>query len=572
MSSIRIKVQINDNKSVNKNSSRKSSPSVIKFIYVLNSPSTTTINELIHLLENYLIRQFSIKNIRIIQLMTDDGYILSNNDLCSIVLNDNDRIICYDMEQFVEDNYSTLDLNNLWSEIKQYDASDNREKTIQIGLNNLEKLFIRIYGNSDGYGLYIFNIFELMKIANEKSQNNIIGRVGNTQWFIEAKWEYDINSDTNLFLIYNLKVASSEQIWSNKLHLLLDESRMCIEKGEIICLSEINDDNILTEQQREYLNELATKIPPIKQIGPQIDVNKDADKKITKHECEGDSLVRMAYGARNTVTAYQESYSSEEGTFRQHFVITHINFSKKSGDKPILVTNLTVHYQTNDGSWCECEDIAIGSITLRDQEPCWLADLAIEIESDKLVSYGIKGWMRVPGKAGKDNFTRRRIHKNLPQPFKLKIILTDNSNKQSSLIVEQLNKPLEYETSESFLKYNQSSIDNLLGFIYADDCENDERISMGIYLNKEYELVINSQNSCVSLNRKAIRSMEYKAKQDNTPEILFDSIHHQYETQEKKAIALFDSENFILYAVRFEISTKTSKTEQTVLLPIEQIK
>ncbi|CAF4292951.1 unnamed protein product, partial [Adineta steineri] len=332
---------------------------------------------------------------------------------------------------------------------------------------------------------------------------------------------------------------SSEQIWSNKLHLLLDESRMCIEKGEITCLSEINDDNILTEQQREYLKELATKIPPIKQIGPQIDVNKDADKKITKHECEGDSLVRMAYGARNTVTAYQESYSSEEGTFRQHFVITHINFSKKSGDKPILVTNLTVHYQTNDGSWCECEDIAIGSITLRDQEPCWLADLAIEIESDK------------------------RIHKNLPQPFKLKIILTDNSNKQSSLIVEQLNKPLEYETSESFLKYNQSSINNLLGFIYADDCENDERISMGIYLNKEYELVINSQNSCITLNRKAIRSMEYKAKQDNTPEILFDSIHHQYETQEKKAIALFDPENFILYAVRFEVSTKTSKTEKT---------
>ncbi|CAF1558284.1 unnamed protein product, partial [Rotaria sordida] len=257
MSSIRIKVQLGDNKSNNK-SYRKTLPSLIKFIYVLNSSSTKTINQLKHLLENYIIREFSYNNVQIVQLMTDDGYFLSNNDICSDVLEDNDRIICVDMEKFIEENYMTLDLENLWCEIKQHDASDNLEKYIKVGLNNCGKLFIRIYGTSTMYGLYMFNIFELIQIANEKKQqNSIIARLGNTNWFIEAKWEYDSISNTCLFLICNLKVASNEQIWSNKLHILLDESHMCIEKGEIINLSgEITNDDILTDQQRERLKEL----------------------------------------------------------------------------------------------------------------------------------------------------------------------------------------------------------------------------------------------------------------------------------------------------------------------------
>jgi len=171
MSSIRIKVQVSDNKSTN-NSYRKTPVSLLKFVYFVESPESATIGELTHLLENYIIRQFSNKNVRIVRLMTDDGYFLSDDDFCSSVLKDNDRIICFDMDNFIEENYSTLDLQNLWCEIKQHDASDNYEKYIQIGLNNLGKLFIRMYGTSNIYGLYMFNIFQLIEIANEASQSN----------------------------------------------------------------------------------------------------------------------------------------------------------------------------------------------------------------------------------------------------------------------------------------------------------------------------------------------------------------------------------------------------------------
>lgn len=604
MASIRIKVQLSDNKSSN-NSNRKTPVAPLRFIYVLQSPSNKTIDELIHLLEKYIIRQYSHMNIQIVRLMTDDGYFLSNDDFCSDVFKDNDRIICFDMENFVQENYSTLDLQNLWCEIKQHDASDDYEKYIQIGLNNLGKLFIRMHGAYNSYGLYLFNIFQLIKIVAEKPESNtkyyfskkkvfffffcldnLIARLESKNWFIEAKWEYDSSSNTILFLIYSLKIGSNEQIWSNKLQLLLDESRMCIEKGEITSLSgEINDGDILTEKQRERLQELASKIPLAKRTGPEIDTEKDANKKLTKHECEGESLIQMAYGSTNTVTAYQESYSSEKGTFRQYFVITHINFCKKSNENipegsqeksstATSVTNVKVFYQTNDESWCECDDVAIAPIALRNEEPSgWLADSIINFESDKLISYAIKGWLSVKGQSGKDNLRRRRIHKNLPQPFKLKIIIQDNFNKQSSLIVEQLNKPLDFDTITSYTKYNQSSIKDLLGFVYADDCGLDERHFMAIYLNNDDHIVVYSnRGSSISLERKYIRTMEYNSKQNNTTEVAFDSIYYQYDTLEEKAIGLFDPETFIFYAIRVEISTKTSKTEETILLPVERIK
>ena len=399
---------------------------------------------------------------------------------------------------------------------------------------------------------------------------------------MEAKWDYSSSSQTVLFLICSLKLGASESIWSNKIQLLLDESQMCIEKGEVDCLSGgVNDENTLTDQQRERLKELSSTIPSPKRVGPEIDVDRDANKKITKHECEGDSSIQMACGNTNKITAHQNSYRSENGTFRQHFVITHINFFKKSTDnqsevsqtKPLSVVNVNVLYQATDGTWCECEDIAIAPIALRDEEPLWLANSIINIEPDKLVSYVIKGSIVVKGHPGRDNARRNRIHHNLPQPFKLKIIVQDNSNKQCSLVVEQLNKPLDIDTSASFTKYNQSSINEFLAFVYADDCENDERIFLAIYLDTENRIVINSDHSfSIILDRKNIRTIEFNAKQNNTIEVPFDSIYYQHDNREKKAIGLFDPETFMFYAIRLEVSVNTSKSEETVLLPIEKIK
>jgi hypothetical protein len=294
----------------------------------------------------------------------------------------------------------------------------------------------------------------------------------------------------------------------------------------------------------------------------------------------------MAYGNTNTVTTYQDLGSREEGTIRQHFIITHIIFSKKPlvlpeilnqkrstpVDKPVSVASLIVFYQIHDGSWRECQDVAIAPIATSNEEPKWLTDSIINIEPDKLISLTIKGWIPIKGVPVSHYNARSRVHRSLPQPLKLKIVITDNFGKQCSLVVEQLNKPLQLPTRESFLKNNQSSINELLAFVYADDCEIDGRIYMAVYLTKENELVIkHSEGRYATYQRKILRTMEFNAKQNKTTEIHLDVIHHQDYGNELKAFFLFDPETYLVYAIRLELVTKTSKSEETVPIPLEKI-
>ena len=409
--------------------------------------------------------------------------------------------------------------------------------------------------------------------------DNLIARLSDKNWFVEAKWEYDSASNEILYLICSLKIASSKQIWSEKIHLALDQAQMLITKTAIEHLSgEPIDENALTEEQLERLKELTANLPPAKHSGPDLDLDEHANKTITKHECQGDSIVRMAYGSTNTVRIRQDYSASSDGRFGQDFLLTHINFFKKSSenesenDKPVSVIEIKMLYQSTDDSWHECEDIVIAPIALRGEEPRWLADAIINIESEKLVSYVIKGSISIQGKPGNDNARRARAHRSLPQPLKLQLTIKDNLDKQSSLIVEQLNAPLDITTLQSFTKYNQSSLKELVAFVYADDLESEERIFLAIYLDQENHLVIKSnQGSSTSLERKTIRTMEFNAKKGETIEVPFDWLSYQSGNHQMKAIALFDLQTFLFYAIRLEVSTQASTSEETVLIPLDKI-
>ena len=406
-------------------------------------------------------------------------------------------------------------------------------------------------------------------------------------WFIEIKWEYDVNFNKDLFIICSLKVASSDEIHSNKVHVILDLSNMRIEQGEVTRLSGDVNDGKLNDQQRQRLKELVSKLPPIKRTGPQINLNMNEIPKLSKYECEGESAIRMTYGNANIIDTYQDTNMDDDGTFGQHFVLTHVIFSKKPlvlpeilqqkrsapVDKPVSIASLTVVYQSHDGAWRACEDVAIASIVMRNEEPNWLANPVINIEPDKLVSFTIKGRIIVKGEPGSSEEARTRAHKTLPQPFKLKIIITDNFNKQCSLIIEYLNPPLELITREIFLKSPQSSILETLAFVYADDCETDERVCMAMYINQDHRLVLRMyERSTMSYDRRALKLLEYNAKQNKTKEIPLSQVNYERYTKSNKAFALFDLETNMLYAIRLEVSTKTSKTEETVFVPLEKIK
>jgi len=570
---IRLKVQVGSDEN---NQYDRNPIQILKFIYIIESPFQKTIDDLCHDLQTYINEHYLPTNIEILRLTTVDGFQFNRFDKCSNVFQNNDHILCIDMKAFVLEVYPTIDFDSPWFVMKQHDPSDDKEKSIQIGLNNFARLYVRFWVDPDRNSIYLFNFLDLMKI-NREQKKNLIGRLEDTEWFLEAQWNYE----KDLSIICKMKIGAEDQIYSNKIHIQLNQKEKQIEQGEIISLSnETNDQQTTrTEQQQKRLKELIANLPPPQRSGPQINIRPpSANVKLSKYDCEGESSIRMAVGNTNTITIYQNNRQHNEEFFRQYFTISHIIFSKKAqilpeilqqkrsqpADKPVSVMNVAVLYQTHDEAWHESQNVAIAPTTVRNEEPKWLAESIINIEPDKLVSFTISGSISVKGESGQDAQSRRRSHKSLPQPLRLKIVITDNFTRQCFLIVEQLNPPLNLITRQSFMKDNQSNISELIAFVTVDDCETDERLAAMMYFNREKALVIkNSDSRYQTFEQKTIRTMEFNARKARTAEVEFEFLSYKYQFNACTITGLFDNESYSLYAVRFQLSTRTSKTDET---------
>lgn len=163
---MRIKVQVGDEKASTSTNSKTNA--FRRFVYVIHTPVNKTIDDLLRDLQEYIARKFSLTKTRLVQLMTDDGYILSKSDQCLDVLKENDRLIAIDMQRFSEDYSARIADTNIWADFRQHDASDNRERFIRVGLNNFSELFLRMFGWSGSIALYVFGLSELITIAKEK--------------------------------------------------------------------------------------------------------------------------------------------------------------------------------------------------------------------------------------------------------------------------------------------------------------------------------------------------------------------------------------------------------------------
>ncbi|CAF1384523.1 unnamed protein product, partial [Didymodactylos carnosus] len=404
-------------------------------------------------------------------------------------------------------------------------------------------------------------------IGRIDNDDNVDENTEKLKWFVESKWVYDQQNETLLSIVSSVKTGYEQQIWTKKICFSLNEQQMKIMKGETVHLSgqEENDDNI-----QARLEELKSKITVPKREGPEIIIN-NSELKLRKYECEGDSLVRMT-GNNITVTANQDSYA-RDGKFKNYFFIKQIIFSKKplAVDKPISVAQVSVQYQDHQ-TWKECQDVAIAPTTNTHEDYSFYSDTILNLKPDTLMSLTVRASIVVNGNPGRDRSARQRAHKSLPQPLKLKINVVDNLGETCSLIVEQCNSPLNIETKESYLK--KLDIPDLIAFVYADDCDRDERIFTVIYLEKDVQhLIIRfSYGTYFTWEKKYMKTLEFNAKQNSTTELELDSMNKTSESDEWKTTALFDSETSLLYGLRIQLKTKTSKTEETILLPVDKIK
>ncbi|CAF1491931.1 unnamed protein product, partial [Didymodactylos carnosus] len=255
--------------------------------------------------------------------------------------------------------------------------------------------------------------------------------------------------------------------------------------------------------------------------------------------------------------------------FTNFLFIPKITFSNTNA-KPVSITEVRGEYEDHDHSWKLCKDVKIGPTT-NDDEYKWNGDTIVNLGANKLIGFAVRLDIEVNGEPGIDNIRRARAHKSLPQPLKLKIIVEDTDNKECSLIVEQQNTLLELPTKESAIsdwtdKDDGEGLREIIAFVYADDCETDQRTFVSMYIDNDGNTNIRCGQSVSSgttwyLNNERVESLQSEAREKNVNEI-------SIEEQNGNVLALFDPENeYRMYAIRIEITTATSKTVQTLLLP-----
>ncbi len=313
-------------------------------------------------------------------------------------------------------------------------------------------------------------------------------------------------------------------------------------------------------------------IPPSIHEGPEIKIEDFDQIKLTKHLCEGDSAIRLLLTgkAENQVHANQDFFG-RDGKFLNYFFIPKLIFQNTSKEL-ISVIEITAEYQYIDGTWRDCEDVKISpAVSDEDSINEWLPNTTINLEPLKVITYALRVDVQVHGNPGYNNERRSRAHKNLPQPFKIRLHLQDSENKTVSLIVEQLNEPLNITTKEKLIK--AWNFTDVIAFLYADDCIQEERYWALIHSEDAFKIQFSFGNNLSShqtkyLNKELIRKLYNEAKKNRLTEIVLNDWNNTWST----SIALFDKKTFNLYGIRIQLKTETSKTIETILLPLEKIK
>jgi hypothetical protein len=294
--------------------------------------------------------------------------------------------------------------------------------------------------------------------------------------------------------------------------------------------------------------------------------------KLTKHVYLGDSVVRLLLlgNIENQVYAKQQ-YRAQNGKFLNYFFIPKL-ILKNTSKQLISVREITAQYEDTDRTWRQCRSVKISRATSdKVTSYKWLRKTTVDLEPLKSTTFVLRVGVQVNGKPGLDHEHRARAHKTLPQPFRIRIHVQDMENKTVSLILEQLNEPLELPTKEKLMKiWNYTDI---IAFVYADDRDEVQRYWAFVHYEEKSKLRFSFGNSLSHSETKyldtwLIRQLCNQAKRNELTEIILADWNNEWRTN----IALFDpAKSFNLYAFRIELTTATSGKKETILLPVDKI-
>lgn len=313
-------------------------------------------------------------------------------------------------------------------------------------------------------------------------------------------------------------------------------------------------------------------VPAPKTEGPNLETEAAADANLPKEKV---APVQSFNQNGMTITATCPGVYAEQRTGRgdEWFQCYYFSVAFQNPDEnQLTITTTKIEYQAADGNWVAAKN---------DNVNCGSHSGGWRFDWDWRGSTGGKFYIRgkdVTNTALRAAFgmpkavpcgERRRTHRTLPQPLKLRLTFNTVEGASSILEVDQVNdEPLDLPTKASREKYHSGK--TITQLITCDDVNAETRAFVEVFPvdvsnNYEYVPIGWSGGSSKYVYLSDLRKWAYEA--EGKTEVKIDDIKFEEGTKKMECYGLVDPAVGSIYALRFELSSSTSKVIDHVLIP-----
>lgn len=316
-------------------------------------------------------------------------------------------------------------------------------------------------------------------------------------------------------------------------------------------------------------------LPAAKATGPNLNAEVAADAKLKEKKQKEAPAQSFAAGAMQLNATCKGVYAEQRtGRGDEWFQCYYFAMEFKNPEDQITVANTRIEYQNAAGEWVAANN---------DNVHCGRWSGGWRFDWDWRGSTG--GKFYIGGKDVTENALRaafgmpksipcgerRRTHRALPQPLKMRLTFNTVDGKSGVLDITQVNdEPLDLPTKASREKDKYSGKE-LVKFICADDTSAETRtfVEQGqVETSNDWSYVpITWNDSSKYVYLSDLRKWAYQGMKEGKSEVLVTDIKHESGTNKIVCTGLIDSQLGSVYALRFDITTSTSSTTDYVLIP-----
>eukprot|EP01116_Phalansterium_solitarium_P006188 TRINITY_DN18497_c0_g1_i1.p1 TRINITY_DN18497_c0_g1~~TRINITY_DN18497_c0_g1_i1.p1 ORF type:complete len:562 (-),score=118.71 TRINITY_DN18497_c0_g1_i1:513-2129(-) len=480
--------------------------------------------------------------LRIAELRTDDGFLLSTADAIVDALRDGDRLVAVDYASWARKEADLCQDTKL--QIKRPDAIDDTNKAIYIGLNTRGAVFAQFVSDKTDR-LELYDLEALRHFA--KDGRILCAETGSSD--AASSWKADVH-----FIVENGIVTGIEASVKSRSDPRPAIKRVSINVGRTVTFGDVED----VQDPADDYDPSTYTLPEQVVVGPQLVSDAVATPETIKidNACAPNPVLQI----RQTNAIEPDQSWERNGAYWNSLNMSFAILNKS--EKVVLVSRVMVDYKAKDNEWKSLETL-IGSRRGFYNYSWEHNGTTFRVEPMSSLDVAIQGRFEVRA----PQFDReRRVHNSMPQPLELRITFEDSGDNKYVVNLQQINGQLDLVTRQKRDQYHGRVS---VFWAQCDDTEWQARSSAQVFIPEDqtYLEVHTRSNQSTYLYPAALKKLAYQAVKEGTTEAEVTDLHYNEKCFDTHVYALVDPANTRVYALKFQLKSTTSSTTDYFLIP-----